>query len=98
MAKAGIAGKTSGKGRSGTADKAKPGARPLVGVIMGSISDWETMKDAAGILKDFSIPFESKVVSAHRTPELMVEYAQAARDRGIEVIIAGAGGAAHLPG
>lgn len=98
MAKAGKAGKTSGKSRSDTADKAKNGAHPLVGVIMGSISDWETMKDAAGILEDFAIPFEAKVVSAHRTPELMVEYAQAARDRGIEVIIAGAGGAAHLPG
>ncbi|MDB5049512.1 MAG: purE, partial [Fibrobacteres bacterium] len=76
----------------------KPGARPMVGVIMGSISDWETMKDAAKILTDFSIPFESKVVSAHRTPELMVEYAQSAKERGVEVIIAGAGGAAHLPG
>ncbi len=80
------------------AGKRKPGVRPMVGVIMGSISDWETMKDAAEILTEFSIPFESKVVSAHRTPELMVEYALAARDRGLEVIIAGAGGAAHLPG
>ncbi|MEO7424993.1 MAG: 5-(carboxyamino)imidazole ribonucleotide mutase [Fibrobacteria bacterium] len=72
--------------------------RPLVGLIMGSISDWDTMKDAAKILEGFAIPFEAKVVSAHRTPELMVEYAQSARDRGLEVIIAGAGGAAHLPG
>ncbi|MDB5106754.1 MAG: purE [Fibrobacteres bacterium] len=78
--------------------RAFSGGKPLVGVIMGSISDWETMKDAAKILEDFAIPFESKVVSAHRTPELMVEYAQAASGRGIEVIIAGAGGAAHLPG
>jgi 5-(carboxyamino)imidazole ribonucleotide mutase len=86
--------------KTGTSRKAGPPADdpPLVGIIMGSISDWETMKDAAKILADFSIPFECKVVSAHRTPELMVEYAQAARDRGVEVIIAGAGGAAHLPG
>jgi 5-(carboxyamino)imidazole ribonucleotide mutase len=72
--------------------------QPLVGLIMGSLSDWETMKDAAKILEDFSIPYERQVVSAHRTPELMVEYALSARDRGLEVIIAGAGGAAHLPG
>jgi 5-(carboxyamino)imidazole ribonucleotide mutase len=74
------------------------GAPPLVGIIMGSISDLETMKDAARILEDFSVPYEIKVVSAHRTPELMVAYAKAAQGRGIEVIIAGAGGAAHLPG
>ncbi|MBW8887222.1 MAG: 5-(carboxyamino)imidazole ribonucleotide mutase [Fibrobacteres bacterium] len=73
-------------------------ARPLVGVIMGSISDWETMKEAAEVLKGFGIPYEAEVVSAHRTPERMVEYAKSARDRGLEVIIAGAGGAAHLPG
>jgi 5-(carboxyamino)imidazole ribonucleotide mutase len=79
--------------------KATQGAsRPLVGIIMGSISDWETMKDAAKVLEDFSIPHERQVVSAHRTPELMVEYARSARDRGLQVIIAGAGGAAHLPG
>ncbi len=83
-----------------SAKSAKRGktAQPLVGVIMGSISDWETMKDAADTLKQFGIPYEAKVVSAHRTPELMVEYAQGARARGIEIIIAGAGGAAHLPG
>jgi len=69
-----------------------------VGIIMGSISDWETMKEAAKILESFAIPFECKVVSAHRTPELMVQYAKEAHGRGIEVIIAGAGGAAHLPG
>ncbi len=73
-------------------------ARPLVGVIMGSISDWETMKEAAEVLKGFGIPYEAEVVSAHRTPERMFEYAKSARDRGLEVLIAGAGGAAHLPG
>lgn len=71
---------------------------PLVGVIMGSDSDWETMKRATGILRDFGIPHENRVVSAHRTPDLMVEYADTAESRGLEVIIAGAGGAAHLPG
>ncbi len=72
--------------------------KPLVGIIMGSISDWEHMKGASEILEEFGIPHEKRVVSAHRTPELMYEYARTARDRGIEVIIAGAGGAAHLPG
>ncbi|URM32823.1 5-(carboxyamino)imidazole ribonucleotide mutase [Cytobacillus firmus] len=67
-------------------------------VIMGSKSDWETMKHACGILEELEISFEKKVVSAHRTPDLMFEYAEQARDRGIKVIIAGAGGAAHLPG
>ena len=71
---------------------------PLVGVIMGSKSDWETMRLAAEMLASFGIPYEAKVVSAHRTPEFMAEYAAAAEARGIEVIIAGAGGAAHLPG
>ncbi|MCY0873386.1 5-(carboxyamino)imidazole ribonucleotide mutase [Acidianus infernus] len=71
---------------------------PLVGVIMGSKSDWEYMKEAVDILKSFGVSYEVKVVSAHRTPEFMVEYAKTARSRGIEVIIAGAGGAAHLPG
>ncbi|HJP83282.1 MAG TPA: 5-(carboxyamino)imidazole ribonucleotide mutase [Fimbriimonadaceae bacterium] len=73
-------------------------AQPLVGVIMGSKSDLETMQPAADILSEFDVDFEIKVVSAHRTPEAMVEYAQTAKDRGIKVIIAGAGGAAHLPG
>jgi phosphoribosylaminoimidazole carboxylase PurE protein len=73
-------------------------AQPLVGVIMGSKSDLETMQPAADILSEFGVDFEIKVVSAHRTPEAMVEYAQTAKDRGIQVIIAGAGGAAHLPG
>ncbi len=71
---------------------------PLVGVIMGSDSDWPTMKAACEILDDFEIPYEKKVVSAHRTPDDMAQYGKTARDRGIQVIIAGAGGAAHLPG
>lgn len=73
-------------------------AEPLVGVIMGSDSDWETMRHAADTLEKLNVPYETRVVSAHRTPDLMYEYAQAAEERGIEVIIAGAGGAAHLPG
>ncbi|MGF7536225.1 5-(carboxyamino)imidazole ribonucleotide mutase [Bacillus mexicanus] len=72
--------------------------QPLVGVIMGSTSDWETMKNACDILDELNVPYEKKVVSAHRTPDLMFEYAETARERGIKVIIAGAGGAAHLPG
>lgn len=71
---------------------------PLVGIIMGSRSDWETMQNGAEILTQFDVPHECRVVSAHRTPEWMVEYARTAEDRGIRVIIAGAGGAAHLPG
>ena len=70
----------------------------MVGIIMGSISDWPTMKEAADILSEFGISFEKDVVSAHRTPEKMLDYAKNARSRGIKVIIAGAGGAAHLPG
>jgi 5-(carboxyamino)imidazole ribonucleotide mutase len=73
-------------------------AKPLVGVIMGSQSDWETMQKACEILQAFNIPFESKVVSAHRTPEWMFQYAKEAAGRGLKVLIAGAGGAAHLPG
>jgi len=71
---------------------------PLVGVIMGSRSDWETMRHCADTLAALEIPCETKIVSAHRTPDLLFEYAAGAADRGIEVIIAGAGGAAHLPG
>ena len=71
---------------------------PLIGIIMGSQSDWETMSHAADTLKRLGVPFETRVVSAHRTPDLLFEYASAAAERGIEVIIAGAGGAAHLPG
>ncbi|MED1602808.1 5-(carboxyamino)imidazole ribonucleotide mutase [Alkalihalophilus marmarensis] len=72
--------------------------KPVVGVIMGSTSDWETMKHACEILDELNVPYEKKVVSAHRTPDLMFEYAESAIERGLEVIIAGAGGAAHLPG
>ena len=71
---------------------------PLVGVIMGSKSDWETMRLAAEMLEQFEVPHECQVVSAHRTPQWMAEYAETAEQRGLEVIIAGAGGAAHLPG
>lgn len=72
--------------------------QPLVGVIMGSDSDWPTMKAACEILDEFEIPYEKRVVSAHRTPDVMAEYGRTARERGLKVIIAGAGGAAHLPG
>jgi 5-(carboxyamino)imidazole ribonucleotide mutase len=71
---------------------------PLVGLIMGSQSDWDTMQHAAQQLTALGIPFEARVVSAHRTPDLLFEYARTAADRGLEIIIAGAGGAAHLPG
>src|ERR1043166_3443581 len=71
---------------------------PLVGIMMGSKSDWETMKRAAEVLEQFGVPHESRVISAHRTPDLCVEYARGAEGRGMEVIIAGAGGAAHLAG
>lgn len=71
---------------------------PLVGVVMGSRSDWETMRQATQILRSLGVPYEAKVVSAHRTPDLLAEYAKTARDRGLRLIIAGAGGAAHLPG
>ncbi|MGT2846912.1 5-(carboxyamino)imidazole ribonucleotide mutase [Streptococcus massiliensis] len=70
----------------------------LVSIIMGSKSDWATMQKAAQVLDDFGLPYEKKVVSAHRTPDLMFQFAEEARGRGIKVIIAGAGGAAHLPG
>lgn len=71
---------------------------PLVAVIMGSTSDWDTMKHTADLLAEFGVPHETKVVSAHRTPRFMAEYAASAETRGFEVIVAGAGGAAHLPG
>lgn len=72
--------------------------QPVVGIVMGSDSDWPTMQVAAVILKDFGVAFEARVVSAHRTPDLLFEYAEAALARGLKAIIAGAGGAAHLPG
>jgi 5-(carboxyamino)imidazole ribonucleotide mutase len=74
------------------------GKTPLVGIIMGSSSDWETLEHAANTLQELGVPHETRVVSAHRTPDLLFEYAASAEKRGIEVIIAGAGGAAHLPG
>jgi len=72
--------------------------KPKVGVVMGSQSDWDVMQHAARILKDFGVAFEQRVVSAHRTPDTMFEYAETARERGLACIIAGAGGSAHLPG
>lgn len=74
------------------------GTAPLVGVIMGSRSDWETMRHAVEMLEQLEVPHEHRVVSAHRTPDLLFEYAATARERGLKVLIAGAGGAAHLPG
>ena len=71
---------------------------PLVGIIMGSSSDWETMRHAADTLEQLGVPFETKIVSAHRTPKRLYDYAHSAKDRGLKVVIAGAGGAAHLPG
>ena len=73
-------------------------AEPLVGVVMGSDSDWPTMEKAVAVLEEFGVPYEAEVVSAHRTPELLVEYSKSAKERGLKAIIAGAGGAAHLPG
>ncbi|MCA1064348.1 5-(carboxyamino)imidazole ribonucleotide mutase [Rossellomorea sp. AcN35-11] len=70
----------------------------MISVIMGSTSDWETMRHACEVLEELEVPFEKRVVSAHRTPDYMFEFAEGARDRGVKVIIAGAGGAAHLPG
>ncbi len=76
----------------------KNGENPLVAIIMGSTSDWETMRNASDMLEQFGVAHETKVVSAHRTPDLLFEFAKSAETRGVEVIIAGAGGAAHLPG
>lgn len=76
----------------------RSGTNPVVGIIMGSASDWDTMREASLILTEFGIDHECEIVSAHRTPDKMTEYAKAAESRGLEVIIAGAGGAAHLPG
>lgn len=85
-------------GKRASASKKPVSKKIVVGVIMGSDSDWPIMKEAATILKSFGVVFEAKVVSAHRTPKWMAEYAETAKDRGLKVIIAGAGGAAHLPG
>ena len=71
---------------------------PVIGIVMGSQSDWATMRHAAEILDEFGIPYETRIISAHRTPKRMADYAESARDRSLKVIIAGAGGAAHLPG
>ncbi len=71
---------------------------PIIGIVMGSQSDWPTMKHAADIMREFNVAFEAKIVSAHRTPDRLFDYAQTARERGLQAIIAGAGGAAHLPG
>ena len=81
-------------GGNGMADSKKP----IIGVVMGSESDWPIMKTAAEILEEFKVEYESKIVSAHRTPDMMYEYAETAKSNGIKCIIAGAGGAAHLPG
>jgi len=78
--------------------KAKIKSRAQVGIIMGSVSDWKTLAAAAAVLDEFGVPYEKNVVSAHRTPHWLAEYAGSAKDRGLQVIIAGAGGAAHLPG
>jgi hypothetical protein len=76
----------------------EPSSSPRVGILMGSQSDWETMRHAAEMLEQLGVAFEARVVSAHRTPDLLFEYAAAAEGRGLKVIVAGAGGAAHLPG
>jgi len=81
-----------------SADNKSSAVAPLIGIVMGSDSDWPTMQAAAVMLKEFGVAFEARVVSAHRTPDLLFEYAETAGDRGLQAIIAGAGGAAHLPG
>ena len=80
------------------ADNPAQSANPVIGVVMGSSSDWDVMQHAVAILREFDIPFEAKVVSAHRMPDELFAYAESARERGLRAIIAGAGGAAHLPG
>ena len=79
-------------------DVNKPAGSPLIGVVMGSSSDWDVMQHAVAMLRDFGIPHEAQVISAHRMPDQMFAYAKSARERGLRAIIAGAGGAAHLPG
>jgi 5-(carboxyamino)imidazole ribonucleotide mutase len=85
-------------GQAGDAGAAHAHPNPLVGVVMGSSSDWDTMQHAVAVLQEFGVPYEARVVSAHRMPDEMFAYAQGARSRGLRAIIAGAGGAAHLPG
>ena len=97
MGKTAKAAKAKKKGQAGETPT-KFGAKPLVGIIMGSTSDWETMRHTAAVLIELRVPFEAKVVSAHRTPDRLYKYAAQAEDRGMQVIVAGAGGAAHLPG
>jgi 5-(carboxyamino)imidazole ribonucleotide mutase len=89
--------KKTSKAQKGT-KQSRSEAHPLVGIIMGSSSDWDTLEHAVTALKELGVPHETRVVSAHRTPDLLFKYAGSAEKRGIEVIIAGAGGAAHLPG
>ena len=91
---------SAGRAKRATRKVAAKGrtARPLIGVVMGSQSDWEVMREACAMLAEFGVPYEAKVVSAHRTPDAMFAYATKARARGLRAIIAGAGGAAHLPG
>jgi 5-(carboxyamino)imidazole ribonucleotide mutase len=96
-AKARTTGGTKSAGGAKAASRAR-GTSPVIGVIMGSRSDWETMRHATETLEALGVAFEARVVSAHRTPERLYEYARSARDRGLKVLIAGAGGAAHLPG
>ena len=86
------------RGGKGATGRKPVAAKPLVGIIMGSVSDWETMRHAAETLEQLKVPHEVRVVSAHRTPDLLMEYAGLAESRGLMAIIAGAGGAAHLPG
>jgi 5-(carboxyamino)imidazole ribonucleotide mutase len=90
--------KKSSKTQTQAKERSHAQAHSLVGIIMGSSSDWETLEHAVNTLKELGVPHETRVVSAHRTPDLLFEYAASAEKRGIEVIIAGAGGAAHLPG
>ncbi|PTB18587.1 5-(carboxyamino)imidazole ribonucleotide mutase [Trinickia symbiotica] len=85
-------------GSAGSEARAHQHDSPLVGVLMGSSSDWDVMKHAVSVLRDFDVPYEARVVSAHRMPDEMFAYAEQARERGLRAIIAGAGGAAHLPG
>ena len=92
------AGERSKHARPFAGERAAAGGEPVIGVVMGSSSDWEVMQHAVKVLADFGVPHEARVVSAHRTPDVMFAYAESAASRGLRAIIAGAGGAAHLPG